>query len=210
MIAVTVSGATPIRASRATVSRTPKPQSISTRVAPTSTSRPLPSLPLPSDAKRMPLSRAWSKRARARSLELVLQQREDLVAVGRAIRDARRVLDRDDAGRIGLSHEGAILLRFFLVVALPELELIEPAFLLGIEVGVGIAHEVQPLGTVAVDDGEAGAVEREAYAPPRPIERVVDDETAGAIAAFFDPGTRGLLRQRPPGRPRRRRRRSAA
>src|SRR5207244_13615631 len=111
MIAVTVSGATPIRASRATVSRTPKPQSISTRVAPTSTSRPLPSLPLPSDAKRIPPSPAWSKRAWARSLELVLQQREYLVAVGRAVGDARGVLDRNDGGGIGLSPDNAILPR---------------------------------------------------------------------------------------------------
>ena len=35
------------------VSRIPKPQSISTRVLPTSTRRPLPSLPLPSDANRI-------------------------------------------------------------------------------------------------------------------------------------------------------------
>ena len=39
--------------SRAAVSRTPNPQSIITRVPPASTTRPLPSLPLPSDAKRI-------------------------------------------------------------------------------------------------------------------------------------------------------------
>ena len=42
----------PSRARRATVSRMPKPQSISTRVPPASTTRPLPSLPLPREAKR--------------------------------------------------------------------------------------------------------------------------------------------------------------
>ena len=46
-------GSSPRRASRVAVSRTPKPQSIITRVPPASTTRPFPSLPLPIDAKRI-------------------------------------------------------------------------------------------------------------------------------------------------------------
>src|ERR1700694_4121728 len=110
MMAVTVSGATPMRASLATVSRRRNPQSITPRAPPASTSRPLPSLPLPRQAKRT-------------LLELVLEQREDLLAVRRAVRDARGILHRHQAAGIGLRYYYPILFRLRDRIGLPELNL---------------------------------------------------------------------------------------
>ena len=62
------------------------------------------------------------KRAWPRSLELVLQEREDLVAVGRPVGRAGRILHRHDAVRIGLRDDDAVLLGLVLVAGLPELE----------------------------------------------------------------------------------------
>src|ERR1700730_2466721 len=98
MMAVSVSGPTPMRASLATVSRMPKPQSISTRVAPASTRRPLPSLPLPRQAKRT-------------LLELILEQREDPFAVRRIVHGAGRILHRHQAAGIGLRYHYPVLFR---------------------------------------------------------------------------------------------------
>src|SRR5690349_5773234 len=112
-MAVTLSGARPRRARRATVSRTRKPQSIRMRVSPTSTTRPLPSLPLPNEAKRTPAPR--------RLLQLVAQQREDALARLRAIRIPRRILHAHRAlGRRAFGHLDPILLGLVLVVVLAE------------------------------------------------------------------------------------------
>src|SRR5450432_3693085 len=129
------------------VSRMPNPQSMRMRVPPTSTSRALPSLPLPRQAKRTPPS-----------LELVLEQRQYLVAVHRALGAARGIFHRHDAARIGLRHDHPILLGLY-VVAFPECKLVEKTFFfLRVEVRVRVAHEIQALGPIAVDDGEAGAI----------------------------------------------------
>src|SRR4029077_9852860 len=122
-----------------------------------------------------------------RSLQLILQQGEDLVAVGRAVCDARGILHRDDARWVGLRHEYAILLRLVLVAALPEFQLVEPALLPGVEVGIGIAHEVEALGSGAMDLREAVAVDGQSHAARGSIDAVVDDEPARSVAAFFDP-----------------------
>src|SRR5450432_258168 len=98
------SGATPMRASRAAVSRTPNPQSIMMRVEPASTTSPLPSLPLPIEAKRI------NDLHRFALLELVLEQREDLLARRRFVGDAARILHADDADRGCLGNEDLILL----------------------------------------------------------------------------------------------------
>src|SRR5450755_1835592 len=161
MMAVIVSGAMPTRASRATVSRTPKPQSISRRVVPASTSRPFPSLPLPRQAKRT-------------LLELILEQREDLLAVRRAVHDAGGILHRHQAAGIGLRHHNPVLFRLFRLLGLPELDLGhrigEPAFRFFLrQVRIRIADEIKSLRTVAIDDGEAGAIERESDAAPRQL-----------------------------------------
>src|ERR1700693_3669783 len=179
MMAVTVSGATPMRASLATVSRMPKPQSMSTRVAPASTSRPLPSLPLPRQAKRT-------------LLELVLDHREDLLAVRRAGRDARGILHRHQAAGIGLRYHYPILFRLRDRFGLPELHLgdrlRQPAvvFLPRSQVRIRVADKIQSFRTVTIHDGKAGAIEREADATPRAVESIVDDQLRLAVAAFFD------------------------
>src|SRR5450631_3437843 len=179
MMASIDSGATPMRASLATVSRMPKPQSISSRVSPASTSRPLPSLPLPRQAKRT-------------LLELILEQRENLLAVRRTVRDTRRILHRYQAAGVGLRHDDPILLRRLRLVGLPELQLVqrilEPAlvlFLLG-EIRIRIADKIETLRTVAIDDRKAGAIEREPDAAPRAVERILDDQLRLAVAALFD------------------------
>src|SRR3977135_2355583 len=135
MIAVTLSASTPSRARRATASRMPKPQSISTRVVPASTSRPLPSLPLPRQAKRT-------------LLELILEQRKDPFAICRTVRVAGRILHRHQAARIGLRYHYPVLFRFLGLLGLPELKLVEgvgqPAFLFfpG-KVRIRIADEIE-------------------------------------------------------------------
>src|ERR1700682_1791371 len=179
MRAVTVSGSTPMRASLATVSRMPKPQSMSTRVAPASTSRPLPSLPLPRQAKRT-------------LLELVLEQREDLLAVRRAVRDARGILHRHQAAGIGLRYHYPILFRLRYRIGLPKLNLgdrlRQPAvvFFAGSQVRIRVADKIQSFRSVTIDDGKAGAIEREPDATPRAVECIVDDQLRLAVAAFFD------------------------
>src|SRR5438105_15178810 len=112
MMAAIVSGATPMRASLATVSRMPNPQSMSTRVVPASTSRPLPSLPLPRQAKRT-------------LLELILEQRKDPFAVCRTVGGAGRILHRHQAAGIGLRYHYPVLFRFLRLLGHPVLKLVE-------------------------------------------------------------------------------------
>src|SRR5437868_8716728 len=135
MMALIVSGVTRMRASLATVSRMPKPQSISSRVAPTSTSRPLPSLPLPRQAKRT-------------LLELILEQGEDSFAVRRAVGGAGRILHRHQAAGIGLRYHHPVLLRLLGLLGLPELKLgeriVQPALLFFLrQVGIRIADVIE-------------------------------------------------------------------
>src|SRR5438874_6074649 len=180
-MAVTVSGGTSRRSSRSIASRIPKPQSMRTRVSPTSTSKALPSLPLPSDANRMNVGPLYDL------LELILQQPENLVAVGGLVRGALGILDRHHAVRIGLRHDDAVLLGLLLLVALPEPELVQQALLLaGFRIRIGVTNEVQAVRTVALDHRESGAIERQADAPPGAIEGVVDDEPAGPVGALLD------------------------
>src|SRR5215510_13397062 len=156
MIAERHSASNPSRARRAAVSLTPKPQSIRTRVEPASTMSPLPSLPLPIDAKRIKLFCLF---------ELVLEERENLLAVLRAIGLAFRVLHAYDARRRCFDDLDPILFRLVLLVGFPEHELREPAFrsvLLGhFRIGIGVANEIDTRRAIAVDNGEARAVERE-------------------------------------------------
>src|SRR2546423_6879031 len=146
-MAAIVSGATPMRASLATVSRRPKPQSISTRVEPASTRRPLPSLPLPRQAKRT-------------LLQLILEQGEDPLAVRRAVRGARGILHCHQAARIGLRHHHAVLLRLLGLLRLPELHLVDrigepPLFFFLRKVRIRGADVIEALRTIAVADRKA-------------------------------------------------------
>src|SRR6266550_2543531 len=178
MMAVIVSGATPMRASLATVSRMPNPQSMSTRVAPASTSRPLPSLPLPRQAKRT-------------LLELILEQRKDPFAVCRTVRGAGWILHRHQAAGIRLRYHYPVLFRFLRLLGLPELKLVErvgqPAllFFLG-KVRIRVADVIEPFRTVAIDDRKAGAIECEADAAPCAVERIIDDQLRETVAGLFD------------------------
>src|SRR6476660_1769945 len=158
-IALIDSGARPRRHSRATVSRTRKPQSIRTRVCPTSTTSALPSLPLPSDAKR--IVTRWRPVA---LFQLVAQQRENLVARLRAVRGAVGILHADGALRSGLDDLDPVLLGLVLLVGLPEVQHFRQEALLAVllrHVGVGIGEpdEINAGRAIAIDDGEAGAVE---------------------------------------------------
>src|SRR4029453_5141132 len=145
-----------MRSRRAVVSRTPNPQSIRMRVVPASTTRPLPSLPLPIEAKR----------TASGLLQLVLEQRQDFLARGRAVGHATRILHADNAVLCRLRDDDLELLRLVLLVGLPELQLLEPArvvLLGGDRIGIAEANEIYAARAVAVDDGKAGAVERQAH-----------------------------------------------
>src|SRR4030095_4791392 len=154
-----------------------------TRVPPASTTSPLPSLPLPSDAKRTPASAL---------LQLVLEKRQDLLAgrglVGRAV----RILDRHDAARVGLRDADLVLLGLFALV-LPEHELREQSLVARRRLRIGITDEVLALRAVAIDDGETDAVEREPDAGPRAVEAVVEHELIDAVGCLLKLGT--LLRR---------------
>ena len=78
-------------------------------------------------------------------------------------------------------------------VGLPEHQLVEEALVLlrAVGLGIGIADEIGALRAVAVDDGEADAVEREADAAPRAVEAVVDDELARAARFLLEPRALG-------------------
>src|SRR5438477_5762010 len=178
-IAVRSPGRSPRRAMRATVSRMPNPQSTSTRVAPFSTTSPLPSLPLPREAKR---TRAPPL------LQLVFEKRQDLLAGNALVGRPARILHGHHAARVGLRDGDPVLLGFF-VLALPEHEFVQEAFVLRGRLRIGVADEILALRAVAIDDGEADPIERQANAAPRAIEAVVEHELIDAI--------RRLLQLRP-------------
>src|SRR5262245_39607070 len=163
-------GARPMRARRRSVPSTGNPQSTRMRVAPASTTRPLPALPLPSEAKRTP---------RPRLLQLIVEQREN--PLGRAARVGRAVLVKHlhlARGCALLDHH-AVLLGLRRLGGAPERELRQEsaAGLRAAVVGrIDVAHEVEALRAVAVLDREADAVEREADPAPGAIERLVDVE----------------------------------
>src|SRR5690349_6257260 len=168
-----------------------------TRVDSHSTTRALPALPLPSEAKRSTASgvdrrrsRPVQRRSRFRSwradplLQLLVEQPEDLLAGGARLGRALRILHLHlRHARSGVGDVDAVL-RLVLRGRAPEGELLRPRFLLApldLRVRIDVAHEEQALGAIAVLDGEAGAVESEAHAPPGAIETVVHDERPGAV-----------------------------
>src|SRR4051794_35876703 len=160
-MALMSAGARPSLPRRRSVSAMLKPQSTRMRVAPDSTMRPLPSLPLPIDAKRINLS----------SLQLIVKQREDAIRGGRTLRRAVLVEHVHFGALAFIFHQHAILLVLVLVAAAvaPELEAREETLVAGalvVDFGIDVAHEVQAFRAVAILDGEADAIEREADAAP--------------------------------------------
>src|SRR5688572_8194977 len=136
-------GTRPRRARRFSASRGARPQSIRTRVVPTSATRQLPLLPLPSEANRI-----------SASLQLLVQQGDDaaggLRAVGSAVlgEDLHHAL----AGELADVHP-VLLGRHLGIARLPERELGEQArlvvALLHVLLGIGVAHEILALLAVA-------------------------------------------------------------
>src|SRR5690606_15637383 len=113
-----LAGSQPSACSRRSASRRPKPQSTSTRAqrppSVVSTSSALPSLPLPRLAKRKPASP---------SVQLFVQQREDLAgrgAIDAGDRTPLGIEHRDGGADAGGLREQLELLRDFLLTAAPE------------------------------------------------------------------------------------------
>src|SRR3569833_1735361 len=175
------------RASRAMLSASPKPQSINTRVEPASTTRPLPSLPLPRLANRITPVPA--------SLQLVVQQLDDAilrVGVGRLAVGAG---DANPALLARFADHDLQLRRGLRLLATPEGKLDEHAFvaLTGVvDTGVDVAHVVDALGAVAVLHGKAHAVERQADTTPGAVEAFIHFQDRGT--GFLD-DARHLRRQ---------------
>src|SRR5947207_2977919 len=137
-----------------------RPQSMSTRVARVasraSATVQFPSLPLASEAKR---SKAL--------FQLLVEEREDAARGLGVLRIAVLAEDVDLALVLVLLYPHAVLLGLHLRVLVHQR--LPPARLglrVQLRLRVGVAHVVQAVLPVAVLDGEADAVEREADAPP--------------------------------------------
>src|SRR5688572_1437022 len=183
----TCAGSSPARCRRRSVSVRLRPQSSITTVPAASATRQLPELPLASEAKRI----------KAKLLELLVQQREDALRGLGALGSAFLVQHVDLAAVGILRHLHPVLRRLHLgIVREPARDAVEQALVLlaHLDLGIGVAHEVQPLLPVAVLDGEADAVERQADAPPGAIERLMHLKALGAVVALDDVGA--LLRRR--------------
>src|SRR6185503_1398751 len=175
-------GARPSRASRRSESVRLRPQSSSTRVSearsPASTTRQFPRLPLASEAKR-------SKTL----FQLFVEQHEDALRGGRGLGAALLVQDVHRAGLVFRLDLHAVLLRLDLGIARAE-EVREQALLVvllrHLALGIGVAHEIEPVLAVAILDGEADPVEREAHAPPGAVERLVHLQRLRAVARLDD------------------------
>src|SRR5256885_2351723 len=165
-------GSRPRRARRRSVSRRARPQSISTCVRSACATRQLPLEPLASEAERSNL------------LELLVQQREDALRGLRAVGGAVLVQHVDLARGARLADLHAVLLRLDLRVAREPAR--EQAAGVLLDVGVGIADEVDAFLPVAVLDGEADAVEREADTAPYPVERLEHLQRLAALYALLD------------------------
>src|SRR5919197_2992681 len=172
-------GSRPSRARRRSVSRRFKPQSISTRVRSACATRQLPPLPLASEAKRSKL------------LQLLVQQRENALRGLRAVCGPVLVQDVYLARGARLGDLHTILLRLPLGIAREPAR--EQASRILLHLGIGVAHEVDALLPVAVLDGEADPVEREADAAPHAVERLGHLERLEAVHALTDLRALGAL-----------------
>src|SRR5207245_856052 len=90
---------------------------------------------------------------------------------------------------VAIFHEHAILLGLRIGRGAPERELGEKTVVPLVErfgLRIDVAHEVETLRTVAVLDGEAYAIEHESNAPPGPVERLGELESADLAFGRYD------------------------
>src|SRR5438270_457968 len=178
-IASMSAGSRPRRARRRSVSVRLRPQSMSTRVRSACATRQLPPLPLASEAKRSNL------------LQLLVEQRKDALRGLRAVGGAILVEHVHLARGSRLCDLHAILLRLHLRIAREPAREEPPRVLL--DLGIGVAHEVDALLPIAVLDGETDAVERESHAAPHPVEGLGHLQRLEAVHALADLGALRLL-----------------
>src|SRR5207244_8751815 len=139
--------------------------------------------------------------AQQRLFQLLEQQAEDALRGTRALRPAVLVEHVDQAALGVLLHLDAEVLGLGLGIVRAEQPREEAAvavLLAHLRLRIAVAHEVQALLPVAVLDGEADAVERQADAPPGPVERLVDLQQLIAVAALLE--LRARLQRRPAAR----------
>src|SRR3989304_6448740 len=185
MMPESAAGWRPMRARRRVVSRGEKPQSSSSRLAPASTTRPLPSLPLPSEAKRTLGSFTHQGKRSARAfnqlLQLLVQQRQYFPCSLGLVRLAFLADHFDLARRFLVPDLHPVLLRRFRIgtAGFPEnppgkKALVPLARALRVLAGIDVADKEYPLGPVAVLDREGDPIQGESDPAPRAVERVVD------------------------------------
>ena len=156
-------------------------------MSPTSTTSALPSLPLPSDAKRIVTRRRAGRaisagRAAARGSCSLACVRSGL-PVGSC---TLTVLCGAVSTTLIRYCSGLSFSSVFQNVSSLDRKPFSRSFLRHVGVGIGEADEIDAGRAIAIDDGEAGAVERQADAAPRAIERIVDDELRHAVAALLE------------------------
>src|SRR5690606_17435898 len=187
-IASIAAGSRPRLRRRRSTSRTPNPQSTSTQPAasPPSTSSALPSLPLPRLAKRTAL------------LHLLLQQRQDAcdgLAVDLADGLALRVAHLDDAAIALAAHLDPEARAGFGARFAAEQARQEAGFFAGataFDLRIDVADEIHALRTVAILDGEAAAIERQADTPPGAVEALGQFEVLRLAAVHQRDALRGV------------------
>src|SRR5262245_30510766 len=154
-------GSRPRRPRRLAVSARPKPQSSRTRVVPDSTTRALPWLPLPREAKRMPpVTRSTACAPASALFQLRLQQGKDAAGTGLAGLLPLGVQHAYFAALVGAGHADAELLLLLGGVVAPECELGHEASRLLVDgIRIHVANVVQALGAVAILDGKPDTVQ---------------------------------------------------
>ena len=146
-----------------------------------------------------PSCRWRARRSASGLLELLVEQREDALRGLGALGGAFLVLHlapgcRSVSRRVTWMRYCAAL-TFESFENQPAMRPKKPlSFSLHLGLGIGVAHEVQALLPVAVLDGEADAVEREADAAPGAVEGSCTCSALGAVVALDDVGA--LLRRR--------------
>src|SRR3990172_666365 len=176
-------GSRPMRASRRVASRREKPQSSSRRVGPASTTSPLPSLPLPSDAKRttLPPCPVPDSPACQDLLQLRVQKRQYLPRRLGLVR-LTFLAEHLDLARVFLVLDlHSVLLRrpWIGAAGFPEHQLGKEALVplataLRVLLRIDVADKEYPLGTVAILDRKADPIECESDPAPCAIERLID------------------------------------
>src|SRR5688572_11909209 len=129
--------------------------------------------------------------------KLFVQQREDSVGRARLIATTFLVEHVDLGAITHVLHDDAILLgRFRRRAAATEQPREEAAALAAavVDLRIDVAHEIDAFRAVAILDGEADAVEREADSAPRAIELLVQHEPR-AVGRLLERGARRLRRR---------------